>query len=203
MTKQELACKLYDIGAVKFGTFTLKSGMQSPIYIDLRLLVSHPEVLAEVGRCIWDLVEHKDATHVCGVPTAGIPIATAIALHNNHPMIMVRKAVKDHGTAQKIEGTYKAGDTCCVIDDLVTSGKSVFESSATLEDAGIMVQEVAVLIDRQQGGRERIEQKGYKFHAVFTMNELLSTLQSAGKIDADQYNTVTTYVKTNQVQAQL
>jgi len=169
---------LYSIGAVKFGEFTLKSGMLSPIYIDLRLIVSYPELLKDIAGLMWEKVEGCQFDCLCGVPYTALPIATAISLEHNLPMVMRRKEVKEYGTKKIIEGVFTKGQTCLIVEDLVTRGESVFETIAPLEQEGLKVKDVVILLDRQQGGKKRIEEKGYLLHSVLKMEDLLSCLET-------------------------
>ena len=95
-----LVCQLYDIGAVKFGHFQLKSGMESPIYFDLRVIVSYPHLMSDVSGLLWSRVEQSGSTiaSVCGVPYTALPLATLMAVEQNLPMLMRRKETKDYGT---------------------------------------------------------------------------------------------------------
>lgn len=165
--------ELYEIGAVKFGDFLLKSGVRSPIYIDLRLLVSYPKLLDKIARKMWEKVEHLPFERVCGVPYTALPMATALSLAHNLPMVMRRKEAKDYGTKKIIEGAFEAGQNCLIIEDLITSGMSIFETIDPLEKEGLKVTDIVVLLDRQQGGRARVEEKGYRLHSVITMEELM------------------------------
>ncbi len=193
--REKLCLELARIGAVKFGVFTLKSGLKSPVYIDLRLLVSHPGVLKLAGKVIGGLAKGLKFGRIAGIPYAAIPIATAVSLEFGWPMIYPRKEVKDYGTKKAIEGEYRKGETILVIDDLITTGLSKVEAIAPLEAEGLKVRDIAVLIDREQGGGKELEAKGYKLHAALTVSELLEALKGNGKMDAAQYAQVKAYFR--------
>lgn len=181
-----LADGLLEAGCVKFGEFTLKSGLKSPIYIDLRLIISHPTLLAEVARAYLPLIAKLQFSRIAGLPYAAIPIATAISLAGNYPMIYPRKEVKAYGTKAEIEGEYQPGEVALVIDDLATTGGSKFEAIEKLTGAGLVVRDVVVLIDRQSGAKESLAQAGYAMHAVLTITELLDIWEKTGKVEKDK-----------------
>lgn len=176
MNYKPLIYSLYDIGAVKFGDFTLKNGQQSKIYIDLRLVVSYPDVLRAVSEAIWQQVNAFEFDHICGVPYTALPIATCISLQQNIPMVMRRKEKKEHGTKQQIEGAYEIGQNCLIVEDIVTSGSSIIETANDLEIAGLKIRDVAVLINREEGGKENLHQKHYRLNAALTLKEMLQNL---------------------------
>jgi uridine monophosphate synthetase len=188
-----LALALADIGAVKFGEFTLASGKTSPIYIDLRLLASHPPVLRMVARAYAALLRRNLGIRAAGsrlrlaaIPYAALPIGTAVALETGLPLVYPRKEVKAHGTARPIEGEFESGDRAIVLDDLITTGGSKLAAIAPLEAAGLKVRDVVVLIDREQGGGEELQAAGYQLHAVLRLRHLLALLAKAGRIDDAQ-----------------
>lgn len=195
----ELIIKLYEIGAVKFGEFKLKSGIMSPIYIDLRITVSYPKILKMVGEAMWEKVKNLNFDLICGVPYTALPIATAISLAHDKPMIMRRKEVKDYGTKKAIEGAFTAGQNCLVVEDLVTSGSSVFETIEPLRHEGLEVTDIVVLVDRQQGGKKHLSDKGFSLHSVCTISEMLTILGQENKLSREMIEKVNDFIQSNQV----
>jgi uridine monophosphate synthetase len=181
-----LADGLLSAGCIKFGNFTLKSGLQSPIYIDLRQIISFPKLLAEVAQAYLPLLSTLQFSRIVGLPYAAIPIATAISLAGNYPMIYPRKEAKSYGTKAEIEGEYHSGETVVVIDDLATTGGSKFEAIEKLTGVGLVVKDVVVLVDRQSGAKESLEQAGYSMHAVLTIGQLLDYWEEHGKVEKDK-----------------
>ena len=196
---QSLVLALHDIHALKFGKFTLKSGISSPFYLDLRVIVSHPAVLDAVASAMLRAVEAVDFDVLCGVPYTALPIATVMSMKSSRPMLMRRKEVKTYGTKQMIEGTFKKGQRCLVVEDLVTSGVSVFETIDPLQSEGLQVSDVVVLVDREQGGRKNLEDKGLRLHAVFKITDMLKLLHQQGRVDEATVDAVLQFVRSNRV----
>lgn len=178
-----LADELLEAGCIKFGDFTLKSGLHSPIYIDLRRIISYPSLLQKIGGAYLPLLKDLQFDRLAGLPYAAIPIATAICLQGNLPMIYPRKEAKAYGTKAEIEGEFHPGETAVVIDDLTTTGGSKFEGIEKLTVAGIKVTDVVVLIDRESGAKEALSQASLKLHAVLTINQLLNYWEKSSKVD--------------------
>lgn len=109
---EQCALDLYRIGAIKFGSFTLKSGMQSPFYFDLRMIVSHPKIMETVAELMWTARPGNGHELVCGVAYTGLPIATVISVKQNIPMLIRRKESKSYGTKKLVEGNYSKGQNC-------------------------------------------------------------------------------------------
>src|SRR5687767_701457 len=181
-----LADGLLSAGCIKFGEFTLKSGLKSPIYIDLRQIISHPKLLADIAQAYLPILSSLQFSRIAGLPYAAIPIATAISLAGNYPMIYPRKEAKTYGTKAEIEGEYYAGETALVIDDLATTGGSKFEAIEKLTAVGLIVKAVVVLVDRQSGAKESLAEAGFAMHAVLTISQLLDYWEKAGKSEKDK-----------------
>jgi uridine monophosphate synthetase len=178
-----LANGLLEAGCVRFGEFKLKSGLLSPIYIDLRNLISHPTLLTRAAEGYAALLENLTYDRMAALPYAALPIAAVVALRTDMPFIYPRKEVKEYGTRATIEGEYHTGERIVILDDLATTGGSKFEAVEKLVAAGLVVEDVVVLIDRQSGAREAMAQAGLRLHAVFTLNELLDHWERSGKVE--------------------
>lgn len=192
---ERLADELFDHGCVKFGTFRLKSGITSPIYIDLRLLVSHPRLLRRVARTLARTARDLPFDRIAAIPYAALPIGVAMALELERPMIYPRREVKQHGTRRRIEGTHRAGEKALLVDDLITRGGSKLEAIEILEAADLVVQDVLVLIDREQGGADDLARQGYRLHAVLKLSRLLDSLRASERITDEQHGDVLAYLE--------
>jgi uridine monophosphate synthetase len=190
-----LADGLLEAGCIKFGEFTLKSGLKSPIYIDLRYIISFPKLLETIGAAYLPLLKGLNFKRIAGLPYAAIPIATAVSLQGNYPMIYPRKEVKTYGTKAEIEGEYHAGETVVVIDDLATTGGSKFEAIEKLTGVGLVVKDIVVLVDRQSGAKESLEQAGYALHAVLTITQLLDHWEGNGKVSKEKIEETRAFLK--------
>lgn len=197
MLEQQIINKLVEIGAVKFGAFKLKSGILSPIYIDLRIIISYPSLLEDIATAMIDLSKDIQFDKVAGIPYTALPIATAFSLKGKVPMIYSRKEKKEYGTSQQIEGVWKSGDKVLIIDDLITNGESKFETFNIFEGVGLNIQDVVVLIDREQGGRECLLKDGYHLHSLISVFEILDHLKKVNKIDDKKYQEIVQFLKTN------
>lgn len=191
----KLADELLEAGCIKFGEFTLKSGLISPIYIDLRRIISYPGLLQKIGEAYLPLLKKLKFTRLAGLPYAAIPIATAVSLQGNYPMIYPRKEVKAYGTKAEIEGEFHEGETALVIDDLATTGGSKFEAIDKLTAAGLKVTDVVVLVDRESGAKESLEQAGLHLHAVLTITQLLDHWEKSGKIEKSKIDETRKFLK--------
>ncbi|HEY5157579.1 MAG TPA: orotate phosphoribosyltransferase [Anaerolineales bacterium] len=190
----DLADSLLGASCIKFGEFTLKSGLKSPIYIDLRQIITYPKLLEKVGAAYLPLLKELKFNRIAGLPYAAIPIATAISLQGGYPMIYPRKEVKEYGTRAEIEGEYHPGETVVVIDDLATTGGSKFEAIEKLTAVGLKVRDVVVLVDRQSGAKESLAAAGFRLHAVLTITELLDHWEKTGKVGKEKIEATRTFL---------
>ncbi|MBW4683567.1 MAG: bifunctional orotidine-5'-phosphate decarboxylase/orotate phosphoribosyltransferase [Komarekiella atlantica HA4396-MV6] len=184
--QQDLILQLYDIGCIMFGKFVQASGAIFPYYIDLRKIISNPQVFSQVITAYEDILKNLNFDRVAGIPYGSLPTATGLALRLHCPMIFPRKEVKAHGTRRVIEGNFQPGETVVVVDDILISGKSVMEGAEKLKSAGLNVNDIVVFIDHEQGVRDRLQNNGYCSHAVLTISEITTTLYQAGRINDEQ-----------------
>jgi len=179
----EVALGLHALGAIRFGEFTLKSGKTSPVYIDLRLLVSDPSLMALVARALRDILAPLRFDRIAAIPYGGLPIGQAVALSTGKPLLYPRREAKDYGTKKLIEGAFNPGETVVVLDDLVTTGGSKIEALTPLLDAGLKVTDVVVLVDREQGGAAELALHGLTLHAALTLSQILDCLVRHGRLN--------------------
>lgn len=191
----DLMVALFHLGAVRFGDFTLASGRPSPLYIDLRLLASDPLLLRQVAAAYAAVLHDVRYDRLAGVPYAALPIGTALSLRTGKPLLYPRKEAKPYGLGKAIEGLWLAGERVVVVEDLVTSGGSTLKTVDLLRTAGLVVHDVAVLIDREQGGRTALAKAGLALHAVCTLSQVLDVLLQRGLIDAVRYAQVVAYLQ--------
>jgi len=185
---------LFSTGCIKFGSFTLASGKKSPIYLDLRRLVSYPSVLDMVVDAYIDKLIGMEYDYLAGVPYAALPIAAIAASKLKRPMVYPRKEIKEHGTAQAVEGVFQPGQSAVLLEDVITSGGSILTAAETLRAAGLDIHQAVVLVDREQGGKVALKNHGIQVSSVLTMQEILGRLYVQGKLDQTTYLEVRAYL---------
>ena len=191
---RHLAHDLIASDCVRFGDFTLKSGMVSPIYIDLRRLVSYPAIMKRVARLYAETMRGLTFDRIAGIPYAGLPIATAVGLEIERPVIYPRSETKTYGTRASVEGVYQSGEIAIALDDLVTTGGAKIEAIQKLESVGLIVRDVIVLIERGHAARATLGAAGYQLHAVVTLDQLLDEWKRSDAITQAQYNEVQSFL---------
>lgn len=199
-SKKEFFLECYKLGIIKFGRFTLKSGIESPFYVDLRPLASDPKILKNLANYLLDMLPLDNFDLICGVPYAALPMATAMSLESYIPLIIKRKEAKEYGTKKMIEGIYQKGQNCLLVEDVITSGKSLIETIAEIEQEDIKVADIVVVLDREQGGKQLLESRGYRVHTLFNISEVCSILQENGDLGDDEVQRINDFLKGNHIQ---
>lgn len=198
-----LAEELWKLSAIDFGDFTLgRTAVHSPMYINLRRLISNPKALARCAKIIRGELEAKMSmrnpqvqpfTLVAGVPFGGLHVATAFSLEITTPMIYIHPPATDK--ADVIEGIYVRGQTCLIIDDLITGGGSILQTATTLTEAGLVVRDAVTLVDRQEGGRSALRAAGINLISILTLEQIATYLMSAGHIPEEHYRRTMDYIE--------
>lgn len=194
---EKIAKALSDANVVKFGEFTLASGLVSPIYVDLRILPSYPDTMAVVTEELVKVVKKLNPDVVAGAETAGIPLSTAISLKTKIPMIYVRKRPKSYGRQEQIEGVLEKDAKVILIDDMATNAYSKLKFVEGIKASGGVVEDVLIVLDREQGGVEALAKENIKLHSLITLKELLAYMKENNMIDDNKYNEILTYLEQN------
>lgn len=201
-----LAETLWRLGGLQFGDFSLgRTVRNSPVYLNAKLLISKPDALKRTVQLIADELELGMARRnrtvdpfdgIAGVPIGGLYLATALALRMDRPMLYVRptREVDEATAAAHIEGIYRPGERVLVVDDLATGGSSLIETIVTLRNAGLMVSDAIVLVDREQGAMRRLEGMGVRLHAILSLEVTLRYLEGAGHIGGDDFDRAVAYI---------
>jgi len=192
-------CKiLTKIGSLKFGTFTLSSGSLSPYYIDMRLIPSHPHALQKVIDLYAMMAERiglDKFDRISGVPTAGMAFSSILSFKLEKPFIYTRKETKTYGRERKVEGLMLPGDRILLVDDLITTGGSLLKAAEALTAEGGIVMGAMVMIDREEGGREALAERGIEFFAPLRITDAAKILYELETIDGEKYNAIIEYVR--------
>ncbi len=202
-----LAQALFDLDGVKFGNFTVsESAVSSPVFVNPKVLISNPLALRVASKLMQQEINlaqslRRPRVHpfnvVAGVPVGGLLLATAYSLETNIPLIYAR--IRPEGTGQRgIEGRFTPGDTALIIDDLITRGGSVLETAALLEEHGLKVKDVIVLIDREHGATERLRHHGYNLISILKLDVMLNHYMSRGLISEETYRICAEYLQSKQ-----
>lgn len=198
---KRILLRLPDYGAFKLGAFRLVSdeisAPLSPYYVNLRNVRSYPGILQRIVEAIQSEVQGIAFDLIADVPTAATPLVAVMSVNNDWPMVSPRLDKKDYGSGSKVDGVFNLGQTVLLIDDLVTTAESKFSAISVLEESGLVVKDVAVFLDRQQGGREELAKAGYRLHAVTTLQEFVQVLHEAGRISNDAEELISMYQQGN------
>ncbi|MBS7636422.1 orotate phosphoribosyltransferase [Candidatus Bathyarchaeota archaeon] len=193
-------CKILNrIDALQFGTFKLTSGKISPYYIDLRIVPSFPDAFQKICDLYTSFIKEKigmeNFERVAGIPVAGIPFASLVAYNLKKPFLYIRKGVRLHGRQRRIEGILAPGDRVLLVDDLITTGLSLRRAAKAITAEGGIVNDAVVLLDREEGGGEKLKKSGIRLHALLNISEVAKMLYETGAINEEQLKTILKQVK--------
>ena len=177
---KEFAIFLHKNNIIRFGNFTLTSGKNSSYYVDLRLISSYPHQFRKMVKNLQNLVVEKtgldDFDCLASVPTGGLVVTSALAIEIVKPLIYVRSKPKEHGTTKSIEGKISAGMKVVMVDDVMTTGTSVLNGINQLKEAGLLVSDLYVIINRLEGGDKALSNIGVQSHQLTDILEITDIL---------------------------
>lgn len=185
---RDLILQLYDIGCIIFGDHVQASGEIFPYYIDLRRIISTPQIFHQIVAAYGEILETLTFDRIAGIPYGSLPTATGLSLRLERPMIFPRKEVKAYGAGRLIEGHFQPGETIVVVDDILITGNSVMKGAEKLKSAGLKVNDIVVLIDHERGVKERLKENHYNAYAVLKLSEIAQTLYESNRITEEQFN---------------
>lgn len=194
--KEELCKILVRIGALKFGAFTLPSGHMSPYNINLRIVPSFPEVFAKICSIYNNLIEQEvglaSFERIAGIPVSGVPYASCLSSSLKKPLVLVRKEQELDGRQRRIEGVVMPGDRVVPIDDIVATGRNLLSTVRGLRGEGAVVEKAVVLIDREEGGVERLKKENVKVYSLMTVREAARILYRLNMLLKEEYAAIFT-----------
>ena len=191
---KEFATFLHEKGAIKFGDFTLSSGKKSSYYVDLRMVASFPhqfrKMIKHLQNQIIEKVGLENFDYIVSIPTGGLVIASSLAFEIVKPLIYVRNKPKEYGTSKSIEGFIERGKKVLMIDDVTTTGGSIISAIELLKEAGIIVSDSFVIINRIEGATESLEAKGVRMHQLTDIFEITKILHEQNLVSNDVLESV-------------
>jgi orotate phosphoribosyltransferase len=173
VTREELARRLREAAYLE-GDFVLRSGRRSKYYLDKYRFETRPDLLGPLGDALAEAVsEHEpEANRIAGPELGAVALAAAASLKGGLPFLIVRKAAKDYGTSNRLEGVYEEGECVCLIEDVVTSGGAAIEAVEALRDAGLRVSNAVCVVDREEGGVDALARVAVRLRSLFKAADL-------------------------------
>jgi orotate phosphoribosyltransferase len=169
-----LADSLKECEAIRFGDFTLASGKKSSYYIDIKKASAVPRILKQIAREISEKISLRDieADYIGCVALGGVPIAVAVSLETDLPLIIIRKEAKEYGTKGQIVGDFIKNSKVLMVEDVATTGGSVLKAIELLRDEGLVVEHVIVVVDREEGALFALSKAGVELMPLAKVSEL-------------------------------
>jgi orotate phosphoribosyltransferase len=205
LATMSIADALYGSGCLSFGNFRIKSGAMSPYYVDLARLISSPKNLCKIAEAAARDVKSIQAVDridkLASIELKGALILPSVGCQADLPCIVVRKEKKAYGVTGRIAGSeVRRGDHILFFDDVLSDGLSKIEGIKPLEELGAKVKHLMVIVDREQRGREKLQELGYNVHSLTRISELVEYLLEHHKVTKKQARAVTEYVKKTRTQ---
>ena len=179
MTDAELKVALREAAYLE-GDFVLRSGRRSRYYLDKYRFETRPDILAALGQRIAEAID-PDAVRLAGPELGAVALAAAASLASGLPFVIVRKAAKDYGTANRLEGVYEEGEIVCLVEDVVTSGGALLDAVEALREAGLVVRSAVCVVDREEGGAAALAENGVLLRPIFGASDLLEAAKTPAK----------------------
>ena len=171
VSKEQLIDLLKENEVFLEGDFTLSSGKKSNYYINMKKAITEPKILSTISKLITEKINDDEIDKVAGPALGAVPIATAVSLESELPLLMIRKEKKGYGTSKLIEGELNEGDSVIVVEDVSTTGGSLLKAIKAIQENGGNVKRAFVVVDRQEGAIEEFEKAGITIEPLITVNE--------------------------------
>ncbi len=194
--KRSLITELIQAGCFKLGRFTLKSGIISPFYIDMRLIISHPQLMGRVAAAYCSIIKELEFDRLAGIPFAAVAFAAVVSLMLDKPLVFPRLETKQHGTKKPVEGEYKKGEKVLLLDDLIATGVSKLQAVSILQEQGLIVSDLAVLIERGLACKDELKQHGITLHSYLHIFDFLTVCLELGKLTEEEYDEIMSFLHT-------
>ncbi len=188
--KEKIIIELFKKKCIQFGTFTLKNGSKSNIYIDLKNIISYPFILNLILEELYLKIKLLEFDKLLGIPYGGIILSSSMCSKYNLPMIMVRKETKKYGLKKSIEGNYNKMDTCLIIEDTMTTGSSALHFINMIKVYTLIVKDIIVICDRRTNLHSNINLGKLTVHSLFTIKDVIDILYKYNHISRTIYNSI-------------
>lgn len=191
----DLILDLYRKDCIKLGNFKLKNNDTSPIYIDLKNIISYPYIVNSIVSLFSEKILKTNFSKVCGIPYGGMHLASIVSYKYNYPLLLLRKETKAYGTKKNIEGDFSDNEKCIVFEDVITTGSSLVQYLKILKRHKVLVKDIFVICDRKHAKNDLLLK--YNLHVLFTMYDILNILMIDNVINTNQITQLTKYITKN------
>jgi uridine monophosphate synthetase len=199
--KEHMMLEFGQMGGVMEGSFELRTGIPdlkiipSPVYIDVKRIISNPSLFEKAIIAAGEMLDNFTYDYISAPPYGSLPLASAVAAQYKQPLLLLRKESKAYGACKLIEGNYQKGERVLLIEDVIVSGRGVWEACEQLRKEGLVVTDVITILDRQQGGPELLAKHGITVHAILTMTEMVDFLNGHGMLKENTPASIRSYIQ--------